>query len=266
MQSASQLKNATTQRRTSASTAVATSSRKLTTGKPAGERPTGREGMSNVTLARSALLKSAETSSSRTPKQKTATEVQLGSSTTAKKTPNAKRSKNPTPPASTSYVEPSPIAQPQSQLIRRVKAIIEVPVKEEEYSDEERLEMAHESSSGSGSEYVPEKRKRTMNNNANRRRKSTTTRSKENMRQDEDDPDPLAQFLSDEQDQLLIGSDVSSSFVHDVNVPISVLQDDEELYNLPVLRRQRTSSKHARSSVGGLSILGGHKKRRVDAE
>lgn len=105
-------------------------------------------------------------------------------------------------------MELSPPHQPQTQLIRRVKAIIEVPVKEEEYSDYEGLQ----STTGSGSEYAPEEAKPTTTPQSMRR--PSTAKGKQKRRYIEsgdegEENDGRQEYPSDGDDQLLLGSEAS---------------------------------------------------------
>ena len=157
---------------------------------------------------RPATPKDANAMSARTPKQKADQRGRPAATTNA------------TPRASTSRLEPSPPSMPQSRLIRRVNAVIEVPVKEEEYSDDEALSgQPYEESSASGSEYVPEKRKRAVAE-ATRRRSSTGAKGKQKTQSGRyveiDDPDEES-----EADQLLIGSEVSHALVNETFVLIA---------------------------------------------
>ena len=128
--------------------------------------------------------------STRTSKQKKASDADFESSAALRKTPT-----HATRRRSTSHRELSPPHVPQSQLIRRVNAIIEVPIKEEEYSDYEGL-----GSSSSGSEYIAEKQKSIGGHSS----KQPSSRGKRRNRDEYDDDQ------SEDDDQLLLGSEVST--------------------------------------------------------
>ncbi|GJE88831.1 hypothetical protein PsYK624_049180 [Phanerochaete sordida] len=158
------------------------------------------------------------------------------------RTPKA-RPGNTTPRASAPRAEPSPpLALAQPRLIRRVHAVVEVPVKEEEYSADERLD-APEASDGSGSEYVPERPARAAPGRA--RRRSSAARGKQAaggryVEIDESERD------ESEDDQLLIGS------------------DDET--GGGAAKATRTSTKHPRTSVGGAQTQSSTKKRKLNQD
>ncbi|EKM51745.1 uncharacterized protein PHACADRAFT_177160 [Phanerochaete carnosa HHB-10118-sp] len=152
---------------------------------------------------------------------------------------------NVTPRASTTRLEPSPPSMPQSRLIRRVHAVVEVPVKEEEYSGDGALDtQPYEESSGSGSEYVPEKPKHTSGGKT-RRRPSTSANGKQKAQQGRyieiDEP---SERDESEDDQLLIGSD----------------DDADRTYSL--VNAAKTLSKH--TSVGGAQLPNSAKRRKLN--
>ena len=217
-------KSSAKQRRASIPTAISTVQRKSKTAKSIEGDATDRERTYVETASRPATPKSVFPSSGRPPKQR-ATAENKAKGSAVRKFNKSQNAINTTPRASTSRTEPSPVIQLQPQLIRRVKAVIEVPVKEEEYSDDEGLETTR-SSSPSGSEYTPEKPKRA-NGCTTTSRKSIATKGKARDRQIDDDgrgkqsnrkqDDSTAvrrrasyyQAHEEDDDQLLIGSGVS---------------------------------------------------------
>ncbi|KAI0338988.1 hypothetical protein BDW22DRAFT_1487354 [Trametopsis cervina] len=100
--------------------------------------------------------------------------------------------------ASASRVDHHAIQQPRQQLIRRVHAVVEVPVKEEVYSDEE-VALASD-----GSDWQPAK------DSSARRRRRSSVKSKPYVEIDEDED--LVE--DDEDDQLLIGAEDNPSEIY----------------------------------------------------
>lgn len=219
--------------------------------KPASGYATDRERTYVDGMPRPRTPKDANALSSRTPKPKA----------DQRSRPNA----NATPRALTSHLEPSPPSVPPSRLIRRVNAIIEVPVKEEEYSDDDALGAPpYEESSGSGSEYVPEKPKRTTGEK--KRRSSTSAKGKQKMQQGRyvEIDEPSEQGDESEADQLLIGSDVSTTLVCHVFCADCFRKDDtDRMYGAPN-GAKRMSSKHRHASLGGTH--GSAKKRKLNQD
>jgi hypothetical protein len=99
-----------------------------------------------------------------------------------------------TPKASGSRSDHHAQRQPQQRLIRRVRTIVEVPIKEETYSDEENALVSD------GSDWHPEKRDR------GKQQRRSSIKSKPYVEIDalEDDDE------DDDDDQLLIGAEVNS--------------------------------------------------------
>lgn len=96
----------------------------------------------------------------------------------------------PAPRASTSRTDHHTVQQPTQRLIRRVHAVVEVPVKEEVYSDEEAA-LASD-----GSDWQPAKP------SAARQRRRSSIKSKPYVEIDENEAE------DDDDDQLLIGAEV----------------------------------------------------------
>ncbi|KAI0087913.1 hypothetical protein BDY19DRAFT_907325 [Irpex rosettiformis] len=102
----------------------------------------------------------------------------------------------PTPRASVSRTDFHNISPPSPQLIRRVHAIVEVPVKEEVYSDEENALASDDP------EWQPKKV-------ASRQRRRSSIKSKPYVEIDEQDDDD-----EDDDDQLLIGAEDNPSEIY----------------------------------------------------
>lgn len=119
--------------------------------------------------------------------------VELSPTRSSKKSKSTPRKVSQAPIASAARTEAQAIQQPRQQVIRRVKAVIQVPVKEEEYSDEEAL-------ASEGSEWEPEKKVSQPRRLSSAKRKPYVEIDEEKDEDDEDDTD-----------QLLIGAEVSIS-------------------------------------------------------
>ena len=116
-----------------------------------------------------------------------------GPSSRPKKRPNAVVPPRapPTPRASVSRTAHHGVSPPRPQLIRRVHAVIEVPVKEEVYSDEENALASDDS------EWRPQK-------SPTKQRRRSSIKSKPYVEIDEQDEED-----EDDDDQLLIGAEVN---------------------------------------------------------
>ncbi|KAI0695978.1 hypothetical protein BC835DRAFT_1414516 [Cytidiella melzeri] len=200
------------------------------------DMPPPRKAKSRATTAQN-VIDRERTFVDATPKMKTFGEI------SSKKTPALKLP--PTSRASSSRTDLHAPHQPP-QLIRRVHAVVEVPVKEEVYSDEDN---ALESG---GSDWQPEKKSVSRS----RRRSSVKSKPYVEIEEDEGDDD-------DDEDQLLIGSEDNPSEIYGTSR--AVVADDvrpsHDAYVKAPTGGNKKRKLNADSTVGGRSVTKAAKRK-----